>query len=451
MSWRFMSRALALLSSLPTLALALPTAPDVQAGSALLDRVDQATMHITCQDKTVINWDTFSIDSHEALKFIQQVDSTVLNRVTGHITGGHMSRIMGSLESQGHVYILNPQGIFIGKEAVINVGSLIASTLNITNADFFTGKDGAVAFKGKSREKILNLGTIKALSGDVHVVAYSVENQGEIEAKKGHVTLNACQEAILQPASKKCVLFKVQLDLEASSEGLDSDNKSAPTTGIDNTGVIKALQAKLSVEGNLYKLAINQSGHIEAKTFVEGEGGKVFLTANEGAIKLGGLLSAQGYRAKEGHIEVVGSSIFLEDSLEVWGKALIGGVPYLFSKRCAPIQKVCPIPHPLCGTDVNDSFRIEQIEAVAEVVSSGFISSQKISNSFGYTLLNTIRKGYLNMKKSSKSPSQKLGRRFSTKKMGNKARGTRSKGKKSSSSDSLQTKTYKSPNKKKGT
>ncbi len=317
MSYRPISRALALLSLLPALGLALPTSPSIESGGAFLDRVDPATMHITCQDKTVINWDTFSVESHEALKFIQSVDSTVLNRVTGHITGGDMSRIMGTLESQGNVYILNPQGIFIGKDAVINVGSLIASTLNITNADFFNGKEAA--FAGDSSAKVLNLGTIKAASGDVHVIAYAIENEGSIEAEKGQVSLNACQEAILQPASNRRVLIKTRIDSDVFNE----KNENESNAGVSNTGVIKALEVRLGAEGSLYKLAINQSGHIEAKTLTE-EGGKIFLTAEKGAIQVDGILTAKD-KKHGGSIEVMGDSIRLEDRADIDVSGSLGG------------------------------------------------------------------------------------------------------------------------------
>jgi len=86
---------------------------------------------------SIINWQGFSIDQNEVTRFIQQnPNSTVLNRIVGQ----DPSRILGALQSNGRVFLINPNGILFGGGAQVNVASLIASTSNISNTNFLSGQ-----------------------------------------------------------------------------------------------------------------------------------------------------------------------------------------------------------------------------------------------------------------------------------------------------------------------
>ncbi|END4907087.1 filamentous hemagglutinin N-terminal domain-containing protein, partial [Salmonella enterica subsp. enterica serovar Newport] len=59
------------------------------------------------------NWNTFDIAQGNRVVFVQPGSSAVaLNRVVG---GGGASQIMGSLTSNGQVFLLNPNGVLVGK------------------------------------------------------------------------------------------------------------------------------------------------------------------------------------------------------------------------------------------------------------------------------------------------------------------------------------------------
>ena len=92
-----------------------------------------STLNITNSPGTIIDWQKFSIESNETTRFIQQsVDSSVLNRVVSQ----DPSKILGSLQSNGRVFIINPNGILFGQNSIIDVNGLVASSLNMSNADF---------------------------------------------------------------------------------------------------------------------------------------------------------------------------------------------------------------------------------------------------------------------------------------------------------------------------
>ena len=61
--------------------------------------------------------------------------SQVLNRVTGN----DPSAILGSLSSNGRVWLLNPNGVLFGQGARIDVAGLVTSTLNISDTNWLAG------------------------------------------------------------------------------------------------------------------------------------------------------------------------------------------------------------------------------------------------------------------------------------------------------------------------
>ena len=105
-----------------------PQGEQVVAGSADFSR-SGSTLQITTSDKVIINWGDFSIGSGEITRFLQPSStSSALNRVIS----GNPSSILGSLQANGQIYLINPNGILVGGGARINCASFIASTLMST-------------------------------------------------------------------------------------------------------------------------------------------------------------------------------------------------------------------------------------------------------------------------------------------------------------------------------
>jgi len=157
----------------------------------------------------------------------------VLNRVVGV----DASNIMGTLNANGKVILINPNGLVIGKDAVINTQGFIASTFDLINDESLDSTD--YLFSGKSKEQITNLGKITA-SGDVYLIAYKIKNEGQIDAPNGCCGLVAAKEVLIKPLDKEKIYIKAKLQ----------DQKE--DVGIENTGVIRALQAEIKADGNLY-------------------------------------------------------------------------------------------------------------------------------------------------------------------------------------------------------
>ncbi|MBX7067127.1 MAG: filamentous hemagglutinin N-terminal domain-containing protein [Parachlamydiales bacterium] len=148
---------------------ALPQNPAVMDGEAQFAFFSNE-LEVQALNGTIIHWDEFSIQEAELARFLlPSTDSSVVNRVLL----ANPSEIMGRLESNGRVVLINPNGILVGKEAQINLGSFIASTLDLH-------KDFKVRFAGTGGN-VENRGTILAL-GDVAMIGSSVIQGGSIIA-----------------------------------------------------------------------------------------------------------------------------------------------------------------------------------------------------------------------------------------------------------------------------
>ena len=180
------------LSLSPGMAGALPQGPTQTNGTAQIS-TSGSTMTINSSPGAIVNWKSFSIGAGETVRINQQSSaSSILNRVTG----GDPSLIYGSLSSNGSVWLINPAGIMVGPTGRIDVASLVASTLQITDADFlakrmnffkdqtFKGPDGTVVNEGR-----IQSGT--GPEGSIVIIGSSVENKGSLISKDGSITLAA--------------------------------------------------------------------------------------------------------------------------------------------------------------------------------------------------------------------------------------------------------------------
>jgi filamentous hemagglutinin family protein len=136
--------------------MALPAGGKVVAGSAGISKPNGQTLNINqFTDKAIINWKGFSINVNELVRFIQpNSKSIVLNRVTGV----DPSSILGRLIANGRVFIINPNGVLFGPNSVVDVAGLLATTLNIKDADFMAGKFSFSQGPGKSPSYVINQG-----------------------------------------------------------------------------------------------------------------------------------------------------------------------------------------------------------------------------------------------------------------------------------------------------
>jgi trimeric autotransporter adhesin len=134
-----------------------PLGGKVVSGSAAITQVGNTTDVRQSSTDVAIDWLSFSVGSRETVDFLQPSASAVaVNRISG--TNG--SEILGHLDANGQVYLINPNGIIFGKGSEVNVGGLVASTLDVSDSSGSTR-----SFEGSGTGSIVNQGTIAAADG----------------------------------------------------------------------------------------------------------------------------------------------------------------------------------------------------------------------------------------------------------------------------------------------
>ena len=269
------------------LSIANPNGGIVVLGNATIDSSKPGLTTITQgSNRAVINWGSFSIGAGEHTVFQQpSASAATLNRVLGNAA----SILDGRLSANGHVFLINTNGILFGRGAVVDTAGLLASTLDATNEAFMAGGD--MVFQGNSQAAVTNLGQINAASGDVFLIGLQVNNAGAIRAPNGTVGLAAGSDVLIWAAGDERVVVR-------NAAGAKKD------VGVDNSGIIEANVAELKAHnGNVYALAIRNTGRVAA-TAVTKQGGRILLRANGGAIENAGELVARGTEGKGGDIQI---------------------------------------------------------------------------------------------------------------------------------------------------
>ena len=192
--------------SLISQAHANPSAPIVSNGGASF-QTQGKTLTVTNTPGAIINWQSFSIGQGETTRFQQQsAASTVLNRVRGQ----DPSVILGTLSSNGRVFLINANGIVFGAGSRVDTQGLIASTLNISDADF---KKGLLKFNKEGQAGSIQVdGYINGGSGDVYIIApnATVGKEGVIKSEGGNVVLAAGEKIEIASRSLNDMKFEVQ-------------------------------------------------------------------------------------------------------------------------------------------------------------------------------------------------------------------------------------------------
>jgi filamentous hemagglutinin family protein len=254
-----------------------PTGGQVAAGSAAITSAGQTLTVNQTSHTAIINWQSFSIGSGELTKFVQpSATSAALNRVLG----GNPSAIYGTLSANGQIYLINPNGILVGPGGVVNTAGFTASTRDISNQDFLSGN---LHFVGDSDAGVQNLGTIDAFGGSIYLIGHTVDNQGTINAPQGTAGLAAGDDVLMTQTGAENLFVQ---------PNANSSSTPGTLTGVHNSGKIAAASAELkAANGNMYALAINNSGTIVATT-VKRQGGHIYLTSDSGTIVNSGTLDA---------------------------------------------------------------------------------------------------------------------------------------------------------------
>lgn len=275
------------------------------------------------QQQAILNWTTFNVGSGTTVNFDQSAGGAnvgqwiAFNKVND--PSGVPSQILGSIQAQGQVYIINQNGIIFGAGSQVNVHTLVASSLPINDnlisrgllnnpdAQFLfsalampAGAKGTPAFtppalpanakQGPGGELQNGDVTVQAgaiitapttashVGGRVMLVGPNVNNAGTISTPDGQTILAAGLQ----------VGFEAHRSSDPSLRGLDayvgaivnpaSANPAYAGT-VTNTGLIEAPRGSVIMTGK----TVNQMAAINSSTSVS-LNGRIDLNASYNAV-----------------------------------------------------------------------------------------------------------------------------------------------------------------------
>ncbi|MET0444681.1 MAG: filamentous hemagglutinin N-terminal domain-containing protein, partial [Pseudorhodoplanes sp.] len=249
--------------------------------------------------QAILNWQSFNVGARTTLTFDQGGNAgwVALNRVTNATAP---SQILGNIKADGHVYVINQSGIIFGGNSQVNVGSLIASTADITDAQFMangiyrtqSGGNFTPSFRAAGGKVVVEAGASIATraptdprvgGGYVLMIGSQVENAGEIMTPKGQTILAAGDDFILRRG----------LGTDANTSSTTRGHEILPVIAansangaVRNSGFIQATQGDITLAGR----TLMQDGVLIASTAVHTRGTIHLLNSasdSKGSVTLG--------------------------------------------------------------------------------------------------------------------------------------------------------------------
>jgi len=290
---------------------AAPAGGQVSAGVGTINQSGQTTTINQSSQNLSLNWQSFNVGAQETVNFVQPSASAIaINRILD--TNG--SQVMGRINANGQVYLVNPNGILFGSGSQINVGGLVASTLDIQDASL---NSSARTFSGNGSGRILNLGTLNAASGGyVALLGNQVSNQGAIVAQLGSVVLGGGSAVTLNFNGNSLVNMVV--------------DQSVLNSLAENGGLIKAdggmVMLSAGAKDTLLASMVNNTGEIEAHTIVNHEGQITLLGGMAaGTVNVAGTLDASAPNGGNGGlIETSAAHVTVADAAKISTAASTG-------------------------------------------------------------------------------------------------------------------------------
>ncbi|KPV10654.1 hypothetical protein APR50_06190, partial [Variovorax paradoxus] len=290
--------------------MAAPQGGTVTSGSATIGQMGSVTRIDQSTQRASINWQGFGIAAGETVNFNQPNASAItLNRVVGN----ERSVIEGALNANGKVFLVNSNGVLFTRGSSVNTAGLVASTLDISDADFNAGR---FVFRGNGGSgSVINMGTLTAAQGGyVALLGRSVSNQGVIVATKGTVALGSGEKISLNFNGDSLV----SLSIDEGTLGALVENKGA----IQADGGTVILTAKAA--DDLLGSQVNNTGIVQARTMDDLKG-RIALRADGGTVDVGGTLDASSpATGGGGTVETSGRSVRVSDDAVVTTQAANG-------------------------------------------------------------------------------------------------------------------------------
>jgi filamentous hemagglutinin family protein len=291
----------------------LPTGGTISAGDgAILPPVGNQLTVKQVSQRLVADWNSFDIGRNAAVHFDQPGSSaSALNLIHDR----NPSLILGTLTSTGQVFLLNGSGMIFGKTAQVNVGGLVASSLDMDRQAFMNGRN--ILKNMGDAGAVLNEGAITAMPGGVvALIAPQVTNTGTITATGGSVLMASGNKVTVDFGGDGLISYLI--------------DEGAVNAQVSNSGPVKAdggvVVMTAEAADELSKAVVNNTGIVEART-LGNRSGKIVLLSDmkRGETNVSGRLDASAPDGGDGgFIETSGARVTVAENTGVTASSAYG-------------------------------------------------------------------------------------------------------------------------------
>lgn len=229
------------------IAIALPTngAPTDNGAASISTNQELGFVLVeqTAQN-VLINWTEFGTRPGEVVEFRQPHSSSIaVNRVTGT----EASVLDGALNSNGRVFVINPNGVLFGSGSVVNVGGLLATTFDISDEDFNAGR---FIFRDNGRGQGLDAGLVSNAGRiTVGIDGTTILDGGEVVAPPptsdgANTSLDESQE---ETTARGLAILAGRRVVNVDSPPSENESRPGGTIDAENGQIVLASGAGLTV------------------------------------------------------------------------------------------------------------------------------------------------------------------------------------------------------------
>ncbi|OYW14196.1 MAG: hypothetical protein B7X02_00595, partial [Rhodospirillales bacterium 12-54-5] len=309
----------------PLAAFANPVGGVVNGGVADISNAGSTTTITQTTSRAVIDWQGFDIGAAETTRFVQpDANAIALNR----IHSAAPSQIDGRLSANGNLILVNPNGVVFGSGSHVDVNRLVATTSNIANDAFMSGKF-TFDQPGNPGATIENRGTITAKdAGLVGLVAPNVINSGTISANLGHVQLSSGDSFTLDLYGDG--LFSIaasdalQHQLVRNTGTINANGGRIDLTAAAARGQVDSL---IEVDGELNANAV---GAKDGKIYLFGEGAHattkpIATRTGHSTVQVSGRVNAKSATGRGGNITITADRVGITKGAVIDASGATGG------------------------------------------------------------------------------------------------------------------------------
>ncbi|MDP3222427.1 MAG: filamentous hemagglutinin N-terminal domain-containing protein, partial [Rubrivivax sp.] len=254
--------------------------------------------------------------------------SVALNRVVGH-SG---TEIYGQLRANGQVFLTNPHGVLFAPGSKVDVGGLVASSLDMNQQDF---ADGRYIFNATGAGgSVTNQGTLRASAGGyLALFGPQVDNQGDVSVDAGAVVLASGRAATVSISGSgliSAVVTAGQAGSVSNSGSQQADGGTVTLTAhsaqaiaeslVNNTGIVRA-NTLVERQGEIWITGdhVASTGRISADATGAADAGRISIKGgmDSGSLKAGGSITARAEQGAGGQVETSAAHVNIAPDMRV--------------------------------------------------------------------------------------------------------------------------------------